>query len=128
MLTPSQQRIVGMALAARSAEPADAVVKTVPLTQRKLAFLIDALDVFHDVACPQHGGTNGCQLLEWGENPATGAIDTSCSEACVAWRDELIASVAPAHSVASGNARLEAMRAPAVSLPPADPGRFIPAD
>jgi hypothetical protein len=122
MLTPSQQRIVGMALSARSTEPADTVVATLPLSRRRMAFLIDAIDAFYRDSCPQHGGTGGCQLLEWQESPATGAIETACGETCLAWRDELIASIVSATPVST------VLAPPAVLAPPIERDRFVPAD
>jgi hypothetical protein len=128
MLTLSQQRVVGMVLSPRTGELPGAPFHTLPLSRRRLAFLIDAIGAYHDSRCPQRGGTEGCQLLSWYESPATGALETVCGGSCLAWRDELIDQLA--HAAGLEPPAPDGDRAPAVpsARSRAETARFIPAD
>ena len=91
----AERMLIARYLTPRTGEDLAPPTCTITLTKRQVAFLIDAIAHFEQECCPLRGGDEGCQLLSWSENPATGAIDTACAESCTEWRRALIEQVAP---------------------------------
>jgi hypothetical protein len=125
MLTEAQRAIIGRHLSPRTGDDLTHPTCSVTLTKSQLAFIIEAIDNFHRTQCPKLGGQDGCQLMSWYENPATGAMELECDHTCIAWRDEIIAQVVPQAFPAPEAAPAGAGAVVAASL--AEP-RFVPAD
>jgi hypothetical protein len=95
-LSADQRRLVERHLSVRTGEELDPPTCTITVTKQQLAFLIEAIDQFKAARCPVEGhGVDGCQLLSWMEDPATGAIEAVCPNPCTSWRDHLIKNVVP---------------------------------
>ena len=109
-MTQSTDSRSGRRTAPRAADDVAPAACTVALTKDQVVFLIDAIEHYERTSCPLHGAKDGCQMLTWAENPATGVLEMVCPDSCRRWREFLAAQVSPA----------------ALPVPPEL--RFIPAD
>ena len=90
-LTDAQRRILDYYLAPRTGDELDAPAMRIQVTKRQLAFLLDAIEHYRATKCPLAAGRSvGCELLEWYEEPGTGAAAHKCFDTCVDWRNRLI--------------------------------------
>jgi hypothetical protein len=63
---------------------------TIKVTRRDLAFLLQAIQYYHDMCCPGEGHDAQCAMVTWGEDVHTGAIEMSCPHRCQEWIEELL--------------------------------------
>ena len=97
-MTEEQRRIVDFYLAARTGDELAPPAATISITKRQLAFVLAAIDHYATTKCPlerEDGRVVGCDLLEWYEDPSSGAVALGCFASCTAWRDALIRDVVP---------------------------------
>lgn len=94
-LTDAQRRLLERYLSPRTGEELEQPTAKITVTKRQLAFLIEAIEHFHDTRCPLEGADSGCGLRTWHEDASTGAMALLCPTACTSWRDTLIEEVVP---------------------------------
>lgn len=94
-LTEEARRVLDRHLGARTGDELDPPTCTLTLTNRQLAFLIEAIGHYRATRCPLDGNCGGCEMMAWTEDPSTGGIAVVCPTPCTVWEAELVERVVP---------------------------------